>query len=126
MALYPNSFNGQFKLQPGARGEKFKADLPGYRGNEDRINRSNIRLNTNEHDSPNIKYMFDDRLPVLFRYGYAYGYNQMVIPKGRLVSVDKYKDTVVKDMAYFENINMRISLPRYIIMKWYDYQTLII
>ena len=87
MALYPNSFNGQFKLQPGARGEKFKADLPGYRGNEDRINRSNIRLNTNEHDSPNIKYMFDDRLPVLFRYGYAYGYNQMVIPKGRLVAV---------------------------------------
>ena len=29
-------------------------------------------------------------------------------------------------MAYFENINMRIFLPRYIIMKWYDYQTLII
>lgn len=103
MALYPKSFNGQFKLQPGARGEKFKADLPGYRGNEDRINRSNIRLNTNEHDSPNIKYMFDDRLPVLFRYGYAYGFNQMVIPKGRIVAVDKYKDTVDFDMQKAHN-----------------------
>lgn len=103
MAIYPNSFNGQFKLQPGARGERFKADLPGYRGNEDRINRSNIRLNTNEHDSPNIKYMFDDRLPVLFRYGYAYGFNQMVIPKGRIVAVDKYKDAVDFDMQKAHN-----------------------
>lgn len=103
MAIYPNSFNGQFKLQPGARGEKFKSDLPGYRGNEDRINRSNIRLNTNEHDTPNIKYMFDNRLPVLFRYGYAYGYNQMVIPKGRIVAVDKYKDTVDFDMQKAHN-----------------------
>ena len=42
MALYPNKFVGQDILQPGARGEKFKADIPGYRGNEDRINRTNI------------------------------------------------------------------------------------
>ena len=98
MALYPNSFYGQFKLQPGARGEKFKTSQPGYRNDEDRINRSNIRLNTNEHDTPNIKYMFDSRLPVLFRYGYAYGFNQMVIPKGRIVAADKYKDTVDFDM----------------------------
>ena len=98
MALYPNSFYGQFKLQPGARGEKFKTSQPGYRNDEDRINRSNIRLNTNEHDTPNIKYMFDSRLPVLFRYGYAYGFNQMVIPKGRIVAVDPHKDTVDFDM----------------------------
>lgn len=98
MALYPNSFYGQFKLQPGARGEKFKTSQPGYRNDEDRINRSNIRLNTNEHDTPNIKYMFDSRLPVLFRYGYAYGFNQMVIPKGRIVAADPYKDTVDFDM----------------------------
>ena len=103
MALHPSKFNGQFKLQPGARGEKFKANLPGYRNDEERINRSNIRLNHNEHDTPNIKYMFDDRLPVLFRYGYAYGFNQMVIPKGRIVAVDPFKDMVDFDMQKAHN-----------------------
>lgn len=99
MALYPNKFIGQDRLQPGARGEKFTANLPGYRGQDEaRINRTNTRLATNEHDSPNIKYMFDGRLPVLFRYGFAYGYNQMVIPKGRIVAVDPFKDTVDFDM----------------------------
>jgi hypothetical protein len=94
MAIYPKNFNGQYKLQPGARGEKFKANLPGYRSDDDRINRTNIRLAMNEHDSPNITYMFDNRLPTLFRYGYDYGFNQMVIPKGRIVSVDQYRDMV--------------------------------
>lgn len=103
MALHPNKFNGQFKLQPGARGEKFIANLPGYRNDEDRINRTNIRLNHNEHDTPNIKYMFDDRLPVLFRYGFAYGYNQMVIPKGRIVAVDPFRDMVDFDMQKAHN-----------------------
>lgn len=103
MALYPNKFVGQDRLQPGARGEKFKVDIPGYRGNEDRINRTNMRLNHNEHDTPNIKYMFDDRLPVLFRYGYAYGFNQMVIPKGRIVAVDPYMDLVDFDMQKRHN-----------------------
>ena len=103
MALHPSKFNGQFKLQPGARGEKFKASLPGYRNDEERINRSNIKLNHNEHDTPNIKYMFDDRLPVLFRYGYAYGYNQIVIPKGRIVAVDPFKDMVDFDMQKAHN-----------------------
>ena len=98
-----SKFNGQFKLQPGARGEKFKASLPGYRNDEERINRSNIKLNHNEHDTPNIKYMFDDRLPVLFRYGYAYGYNQIVIPKGRIVAVDPFKDMVDFDMQKAHN-----------------------
>ncbi|MDY6151921.1 MAG: hypothetical protein SPI06_00785, partial [Terrisporobacter sp.] len=103
MALYPNKFVGQDILQPGARGEKFKADIPGYRGNEDRINRTNMRLNHNEHDTPNIKYMFDDRLPVLFRYGWSYGFNQMVIPKGRIVAVDPYMDLVDFDMQKKHN-----------------------
>ena len=103
MALYPNKFVGQDRLQPGARGEKFKADIPGYRGNEDRINRTNMRLNHNEHDTPNIKYMFDDRLPVLFRYGWAYGFNQLVIPKGRIVAVDPYMDLVDFDMQKKHN-----------------------
>lgn len=103
MALHPSKFSGQFKLQPGARGEKFKASLPGYRNDEERINRSNIRLNHNEHDTLNIKYMFDDRLPILFRYGFAYGYNSIVIPKGRIVSVDPYKDAVDFDMQKAHN-----------------------
>lgn len=94
MAIYPSKFTGQDRLQPGARGDRFKVDMPGYRDGDDRINRTNMRLNTNEHDSPNIKYVFDERLPVLFRYGYAYGFNQIVIPKGRIVAVDPYRDGV--------------------------------
>lgn len=103
MALQPGQYINQFKLQPGARGEKFKSNLPGYRNDEQRINRSNIRLNHNEHDTPNIKYMFDDRLPVLFRYGFGVGYNQIVIPKGRIVAVDPYKDMVDFDMKKAHN-----------------------
>lgn len=103
MALYPNKFVGQDRLQPGARGEKFKANLPGYRDDENRINRTATRLNHNEHDTPNIKYMFDDRLPTLFKYGFAYGYNQIVIPKGRIVAVDPYRDMVDFDMQKEHN-----------------------
>ena len=75
MALQPNSFTGKERLQPGARGETFQANLPGYRDGEDRINRTNNKLNVNAHDVPNIKYMLDSRLPVLFKYGFAFGYN---------------------------------------------------
>lgn len=103
MALQPNSYTGQEKLQPGARGEIFQADLPGYRDGADRINRTNNKLNTNAHDVPNIKYEFDRRLPVLFRYGFAYGYNQMVIPKGRIVAVDPHMDLVDFDMKKQHN-----------------------
>ena len=90
MALYPYTRQGKDVLQPGARGEIFQSDLPGYRGNEDRINRSNMQLSTSEHDVPNIKWEFDRRLPVLFRYGYAIGYNQLTMPKGRLCAIDPY------------------------------------
>jgi hypothetical protein len=90
MALYPYTNKGKDILQPGARGEMFKSDLPGFRGGEDRINRSNMNLSTSEHDVPNIKWEFDRRLPVLFRYGYAIGYNQIVIPKGRICAIDPY------------------------------------
>lgn len=103
MALYPGSFNGQEILQPGARGETFQADLPGYRTGEDRINRTNNKLNTSAHDVPNIKYQFDFRLPALFRYGFAYGYNQIVIPKGRIVAVDPFMDLVDFDMRKQHN-----------------------
>ena len=88
MAIHPNSFMTKQSLQPGARGEIFQADLPGYRGQGDRINRTNMKLAVSEHDVPNIKWELDRRLPVLFRYGFAHGYNQIVMPKGRFVAVD--------------------------------------
>lgn len=103
MALYPGNFEGQEVLQPGARGETFQASLPGYRGGEDRINRTNNTLNVSQHDVPNIKYMFDHRLPTLFRFGFAYGYNQIVVPKGRIVAVDPFMDLVDFDMKKQHN-----------------------
>lgn len=88
MALNPSSFSTKDTLQPGARGETFVQSMPGYRSQEDRVNRTNTRLSMVAHDVPDIKYEFDDRLPVLFRYGFAYGFNQIVTPKGRIVGVD--------------------------------------
>lgn len=103
MALHPSKFNGQDRLQPGARGGTFQTDIPGYRNQGDRINRTNNKLNTSQHDVPNIKYQFDYRLPALFRYGFAYGFNQIVIPKGRVVGVDPYMDLVDFDMKKQHN-----------------------
>lgn len=103
MAMYPDNFNGQETLQPGARGEIFNANMPGYRDGADRLNRTNNNLNVSEHDVPNVKYAFDDRLPVLFKYGYAYGYNQVVIPKGRIVAVDPIMNLVDYDMRSDNN-----------------------
>ena len=95
MALQPNdSFYTKDILQPGAHGEQFVANLPGYRSDEVRINRTNNRLSMTDHDVPPIKYDFDDRMPVLFRYGFAYGFNQIVVPKGRIVAVDPNMSTV--------------------------------
>ena len=94
MAIYPNDFTTQEKLQPGARGEVFQTSLPGYRDNADRVNRTNNNLNTSAHDVPNIKYLFDYRLPTLFKYVFAYGFNQIVIPKGRIVAADPNMDLV--------------------------------
>ena len=88
MALHPHTNTSKETLQPGARGESFNANLPGYRTAEKRINRTNMKLSASAHDVPNIKWEMDARLPVLFRYGYAYGYNQMVMPKGRIVGID--------------------------------------
>lgn len=88
MALYPGTFRSQWQSQPGARGDKFNLEnFPGY-GNEDRVNRTGMRLAMNEHDTVNIKFMLDYKLPVLFRYGFAFGFNQLTIPKGRIVAVD--------------------------------------
>ena len=95
MAIQPNEKMASREfLQPGAHGETFIASLPGYRTEEDRINRTNLHLNVCDHDVPNCKWDFDPRLPVLFRYSYAYGFNQIVTPKGRAVALDKTMNMV--------------------------------
>lgn len=96
MALQPGNYTTQESLQPGARGEMFDGSgFPGYRDEvEGRINRTNNHMNVSAHDTPNVKYEFDYRLPVLFRYGWAVGYNQIVIPKGRIVAGDPHMDLV--------------------------------
>ena len=96
MALQPGNYNTQESLQPGARGELFDGSgFPGYRDEtEGRINRTANRMNVSAHDTPNVKYEFDYRLPVLFRYGWAVGFNQIVIPKGRIVAADPHMDLV--------------------------------
>ena len=70
MALVNTNFSVREKMQPGSHGEIFQANLPGYRDNADRLNRTNMKLNTSDHDVLNTKYMFDYRLPVLFKYGF--------------------------------------------------------
>lgn len=94
MALQPKDLNVQERMQPGAHGEKFRADIPGYRNKVDRVNRTNTKLDAGDHDVLNIKYEFDYRLKSLFTNGFAYGYNQIVIPKGRIVAVDPHMDLV--------------------------------
>jgi len=96
MALQPGNYNTQEALQPGARGEMFDGSgFPGYRDEtEGRVNRTNNHMNVSAHDVPNVKYEFDYRLPVLFRYGWAVGFNQIVIPKGRIVAGDPHMDLV--------------------------------
>jgi len=94
LALQPTNYSSQERLSPGSRGEKFIQNLPGYRTNETRINRTNNNLSATDHDLPVVKYEIDDRLKVLFRYGFAVGYNQIVITKGRVAAADPYMDLI--------------------------------
>ena len=104
MALYPYSFKSKDVLQPGARGGMFiNNGIPGYRNEEERINRTNNHLEMNDHDVLNIKFGVDPRLPVLFRYGWAYGFNQIVIPKGRIVAADPHLMVLDTDTQHFHN-----------------------
>ena len=103
MALNPGTLNGRDRLQPGARSEIFNPSLPGYRDGADRLNRTNMSLNASAHDVPNIKYQFDYRLPVLFKYGFAVGFNQIVIPKGRIVALDPNMNMIDTDMRVPHN-----------------------
>lgn len=104
MAIYPKDMYLRETLQPGADGSKFQVNMPGYRNEEDRINRTQNRFNAGRHDVPNIKYELDKRLKVLFRYGYAFGYNQMVIPKGRVVAVDPFMNHIDFDVQKKYNV----------------------
>ena len=104
MALYPYSFQSKDVLQPGARGGMFvNSGIPGYRAEEERINRTNNQLAMNDHDVLNIKYGVDPRLPVLFRYGWAYGYNQVIMPKGRIVAADPHLMVLDTDTMHYHN-----------------------
>ena len=104
MALYPYTFKSKDVLQPGARGGMFiNNGIPGYRTNEERINRTNNHLEMNDHDVLNIKFGVDPRLPVLFRYGWAYGFNQIIIPKGRIVAADPHLMVLDTDTQHFHN-----------------------
>ena len=104
MSLQPYSFSSREVLQPGARGEAFKNNgFPGHRTNDDRINRTNNALLMNEHDVLNIKYAIDPRLKAMFRYGWAYGYNQIVMPKGRIVAADPYLTVMDTDTLHYFN-----------------------
>ena len=94
MAKFPDIFETKFKASPGAHGELFKVSYPGYRAGDARINRTNNRLNVTPHEALSQKYILDTRLKPLFRYGFAVGYNYMVVTKGRIVAPDPYRNAV--------------------------------
>lgn len=94
MALHPGDLTTNEIMQPGSHGEIFRVNQPGYRDDADRVNRTNNNLNTSDHDVPNIKYLLDPRLPALFKYGFGHGFNQIVVPKGRIVATDPHMDLV--------------------------------
>lgn len=108
MALQPHSFSSREVLQPGANGYMFKNNgIPGHRTDDPRINRTNNALLISEHDTLNIKYALDPRLKPLFRYGWAYGYNQIIIPKGRIVAADPHLTVMDTDtMHYFNAVTL--------------------
>lgn len=104
MALNPYTKMSQEMLQPGARGEYFKnTGIPGHRTDDNRINRTNNALEIGRHDVLSTKYGLDPRLKSIFRYGWAYGYNQIVIPKGRIVAVDPYLSVYDTDTQHLHN-----------------------
>lgn len=100
----PSNFAGKEILQPGSRGQIINDTLPGYRKGVDRVTRTQTNLPNNKHDVPNIKWELDRRLPSLFTYGYSWGYNQIVIPKGRLVALDKYMNQFSFDDKKAHNV----------------------
>ena len=52
------------------------------------IQRTNTALEVSDGDAPAQKWLVDNRLPVLFKYGFAAGVNEMTMSKGLIVAVD--------------------------------------
>lgn len=52
------------------------------------VQRTNSALEVSDGDTPSQKWVVDNRLPVLFTYGFAAGINEMVMSKGLIVAVD--------------------------------------
>lgn len=105
MAIYPGeSYYNIEKLQPGARGETFQVSMPGYRDENDRINRTNTKLAVCAHDVPSTKWELDSRLEPLFKFGFAFGFTQVVIPKGRLVALDPNMSVVDFETEVSHNV----------------------
>ena len=94
MAKFPEYNETKYRQSPGMHGELFKVSYPGYRAGDERINRTNNRLNVTPHEALSQKYLLDTRLKPLFRYGFAVGYNNMVVTKGRIVAADPYRNAI--------------------------------
>lgn len=52
------------------------------------VQRTNTSLEVSDGDAPAQKWLVDNRLPVMFKYGFAAGINEMVMSKGLIVAVD--------------------------------------
>lgn len=104
MANYPSNFTNKQTLSSGARGDKFTANIPGYRNQGERINRTYTHTNMSAHDVLNTKYLLDDRLNPLFRYTFTIGFNQIVIPKNRVVALDPHRSKVDFDTSVEHNV----------------------
>lgn len=104
MANY-NPGKGANYFTGGADGKVFKGmGFKQFNNDDRRVTRTQVRLNTTNHDTSNIAYWLDDRLPVAFRYNYAEMYNQVVIPKGRIVAVDRDVKAAKENPEKFLNV----------------------
>ena len=70
---------GPNRFTTGSNGKVFKGlGFKAFNNEERRVTRTQVRLNTANHDTSNVSYWLDSRLPVAFRYNYAEMYNQLV------------------------------------------------
>lgn len=102
MSIYDYKGFTKQQLTPGGRGQAADVNMPGYRGQKI-VERTNYTLNTASHDTLNIKYGFDDRLKPEMKYFYAFGYNQIVVGKGRIAAVDPYLQIFDADTQKLDN-----------------------
>jgi len=96
---------GPNRFTTGSNGKVFKGlGFKAFNNEERRVTRTQVRLNTANHDTSNVSYWLDSRLPVAFRYNYAEMYNQLVIPKGRIVAVDPDVKSAKENPEIFLNV----------------------